>query len=77
MGKNMKMPVVSGREFLKILSKHYGFRVIRQKGSHLTITNDISFVTIPMHDELDIGTLKSVLDDIGISREEFLKIYRK
>ena len=73
----MKLPVVSGKEMIKILYKHFGFRPIRQRGDHVTITNDKAFVTVPLHDELDIGTLKSVLDDCGISREEFIIAHRK
>lgn len=73
----MKLPVISGKEMLKILYKHFGFRPIRQKGDHVTITNDKSFVTVPLHKELDIGTLKAILDDCGISRKEFIKAYSK
>ncbi|MBI2579211.1 MAG: type II toxin-antitoxin system HicA family toxin [Candidatus Aenigmarchaeota archaeon] len=73
----MKLPIISGKELLKILYKRFGFRPIRQRGDHITITNDKAFVTIPLHRELDIGTLKSILDDCGISREEFMRIYRK
>ena len=73
----MKLPVISGKDLLKILYKHFGFRPIRQRGAHITITNDKAFVTIPLHRELDLGTLKSILDDCGITRDEFLKAYRK
>ncbi|MDI6721218.1 MAG: type II toxin-antitoxin system HicA family toxin [Candidatus Aenigmarchaeota archaeon] len=73
----MKLPVISGKEMIKILYKDFGFRPIRQRGDHVTITNDKAFVTVPLHGELDIGTLKSILDDCGISREEFLRAYQK
>lgn len=73
----MRLPVISGKEMIKILYKEFGFRPIRQRGDHVTITNDKVFVTVPLHRELDIGTLKSVLDDCGISREEFLRAYKK
>ena len=72
-----KLPRISGFDLLKIFSKHFGFRVLRQRGSHVTITNDKTFITIPLHRELDIGTLKSILEDAGIQREEFLKAYNK
>ena len=72
-----KLPQISGFELLKLLSKHFGFRILRQRGSHVTITNDKTFVTIPLHRELDIGTLKSILEDAGITREDFLKAYNK
>ena len=73
----MKFPVISGKELIKILYKNFGFYPIRQKGDHVTITNDKAFVTVPLHKELDIGTLKSILDDCGISREEFMKTCSK
>lgn len=72
-----RLPRISGFELLKILSKNFGFRILRQRGSHVTITNDKAFITIPLHRELDMGTLKSVLDDAGISREEFLRDYNR
>ncbi len=73
----MKMPVVSGYELLKFLSKRFGFYIIRQKGNHATITNDVRFTTIPLHEELDTGTLKSILKDAGVTRKQFLQEYKK
>jgi predicted RNA binding protein YcfA (HicA-like mRNA interferase family) len=46
-----KLPVTSGKQLFKILTKHFGFRVLRQRGSHVTLTNDVSFITVPMHYE--------------------------
>lgn len=68
-----KLPVVSGQQLIKVLTKHFGFRVLRQRGSHVTLTNDISFVTVPLHPELDKGTLSAVLRDARVSREEFIR----
>ena len=73
----MRLPVISGKDLIKILYRNFGFRPIRQRGDHVTITNDKHFVTVPLHDELDTGTLLGVLEDCGISREEFLKAYHK
>lgn len=69
----VKLPVISGYELIKILGKYFGFKVLRQKGSHVTLTNDIVFITVPLHDELDKGTLNAILKDAGVAREEFLK----
>jgi predicted RNA binding protein YcfA (HicA-like mRNA interferase family) len=68
-----KLPVVSGRDLTKILTKHFGFRVLRQKGSHVTLTNDVSFITVPLHAELDRGTLRAILNDARIEKEVFEK----
>ena len=69
----VRLPVLSGRELIKILTRHYGFRVLRQRGSHVTLTNDASFITIPLHPELDTGTLQAILNDARIEREDFLE----
>jgi predicted RNA binding protein YcfA (HicA-like mRNA interferase family) len=68
-----KLPIVSGSKLIKILTKYFGFRVLRQKGSHVTLTNDVSFITVPLHPELDKGTLNAILKDAKIKREEFIK----
>lgn len=57
----MKLPVISGKDLIRILYKHFGFRPIRQRGDHVTITNDKYFVTVPLHNELGIGTLNQFL----------------
>lgn len=68
-----KLPRISGAELIKILTKFFGFRTLRQKGSHVTLTNDIIFITVPLHNELDKGTLLSILKDANISRDDFLE----
>ncbi len=68
-----KLPVISGKELVKVLTKHFGFRVLRQRGSHVTLTNDSSFITVPMHHELDPGTLRAILNDARVTREHFLR----
>jgi len=68
-----KLPRISGNDLLRILTKHFGFRVLRQKGSHVTLTNDKVFITVPLHPELDTGTLNAILKDASIYREDFLK----
>ena len=75
----MKLPRdVSGAQLAKSLSA-LGYRVTRQTGSHLRLTCDQPtqhHVTIPNHDELRIGTLAGILNDVaahhGLSREELL-----
>lgn len=74
---SMRLPVISGSELLKIFHRHFGFYPLRQKGDHVTITNDRIFITVPLHRELDVGTLKSILEDAGITRGEFLRTYKK
>jgi predicted RNA binding protein YcfA (HicA-like mRNA interferase family) len=67
-----KLVPVQGRKLIKILCNKFGFQAIRQKGSHVTITNGTIYVTVPLK-EIRIGLLGVILRDCGISREEFLK----
>ena len=54
------LPVVSGRECVKALEK-IGFRVLRQKGSHIILCRESPFaqVVVSDHKELDRGTLRA------------------
>ncbi len=69
----MKLPIISGFKFIKIFTKHFGFRIIGRQGSHVTLTNDVVMITVPLHKELAKGTLTAILKDAMIPREEFLK----
>jgi predicted RNA binding protein YcfA (HicA-like mRNA interferase family) len=68
-----KLPVISGQECVEALAKA-GFRVVRQKGSHLVLRRDEPFaqVVVPQHRELDRGTLRSIIRQAGLSVEEFI-----
>ncbi|TBR22292.1 MAG: addiction module toxin, HicA family [Candidatus Nitrosotenuis sp.] len=67
-----KLSPIAGKELIKILCNRFGFRAIRQKGSHVTLTNDSIYVTVPQN-EIRVGLLGVILKDCGITREEFLK----
>ncbi|MBI3334805.1 type II toxin-antitoxin system HicA family toxin [Candidatus Pacearchaeota archaeon] len=65
---------VSGEVLLKILCNKLGFRVLRQRGSHVSVVREsvegkIGTV-IPMHREIKIGTLKGILKQARISEEQ-------
>ena len=47
------------------------FRQSDKKGSHVTITNGIIYVTVPLK-EIRVGLLGVILRDCGITREDFL-----
>jgi predicted RNA binding protein YcfA (HicA-like mRNA interferase family) len=69
-----KLRKLSGREVCAILSKH-GFVEARQRGSHVVMQKrtDEGTVTIPvpLHPELRIGTLHSIIRQSGLPRSEF------
>lgn len=72
----MVLPVLSGTKVVKALAK-IGFNVVGRKGSHLRLKkkNDKTLVVIvPDHKEIAIGTLKSILRQAGLEREEFLEL---
>ncbi len=69
-----KLRNLSGREVCAILAKQE-FLQVRQKGSHVimqkvTETSTIT-VPVPLHPEIRIGTLMSIIRQSGISRAEF------
>ena len=71
-----KLPRLSGHELIKILA-NFGFEKTRQKGSHVMLIkgkgqNKIGCV-VPLHDELETGTLLAILRQAKISRDEFLE----
>lgn len=50
-----------------------GFAAIRQKGSHIRLRDsEGNYVTVPKHSQIKEPTLKSILDQAGISPDEFL-----
>jgi len=67
-----KLPVISGKQCIKVLEK-FGFVVYRQRGSHVTLVreNPPNQTTVPLHKELDRGTLKAILRQTNIGAEEF------
>lgn len=72
---NGKLPLLDAKELIKILTK-MGFEVIRQRGSHVYLKHkDSRFTIVPLHSGRDIGRglLKRILNEIDMSREEFLK----
>ena len=72
-----KLPRLSGKDVVKALSK-VGFTSVRQKGSHLimkkqTAEGEIGLV-VPMHKEIDKGTLLEIIRQARLKRDEFIKL---
>lgn len=69
-----KYPVLKPNEIIKALNE-FGFGVVSQKGSHIKLRRDGSItktVIVPSHYEVARGTLQSILEQAGITFEEFL-----
>ena len=75
----MKLPRLSGREVIKLLSKK-GFRVARQKGSHIILVKESEegkrAVVVPNHKEIDKGTLLEIIRQAGLTKEEFIALVK-
>ncbi len=77
MGSSGRLPVASGRDVIKALSK-VGFRVVRQKGSHVRLEKvegeKVIKLTVPMHQTLKKGTLRQIITDAELDMESFVKL---
>ena len=72
----VKFGIFSGADLCSILEEE-GFVRVRQKGSHaimqkLLLDTTIT-VPIPLHNEIKIGTLSSIIRQSGIPKEKFQK----
>jgi predicted RNA binding protein YcfA (HicA-like mRNA interferase family) len=68
---------ISGKECVKILCNKFGFKILRQKGSHIVLGKETpsgrTGTVVPTHKELKIGTIKSILELAKIKEEEFVE----
>ncbi len=67
-----KLPSVSGKKIIRSLN-NMGFTIVRQRGSHVFMQRGESTVTVPLHDPVKKTTLKSILNQAGVSLEELLE----
>jgi predicted RNA binding protein YcfA (HicA-like mRNA interferase family) len=71
---------LSGRELAKFLAK-YGYKVLRQTGSHMRLESNLKNtthkITIPAHDSIKISTLNNILVDVAdyleISKQDLIE----
>ncbi len=78
-----KMPVVSGMQLIKMLSK-LGYGIVKQRGSHIKLQKKTRAgthsITVPQHHEIAKGTLIDILNKISlwnqISKEELLELLK-
>jgi len=67
------LPRVSGAEVVRALER-LGFRVTRQRGSHIVMRRGAAGCVVPNHRELKTGTLVGVLNQAGVAVAEFLDV---
>ena len=68
------LPVISGARCIRVLERA-GYHSIRQRGSHVRLNAvNRAPITVPLHAELDRGTLRSILRTADLTVEEFLAL---
>lgn len=68
-----KLKIISGKKCIKILCKHFDFKILRQKVSHIILRKGKVGTVVPNHKELKLGTLKSILKLAKIEERDFQK----
>lgn len=74
-----KIPVVSSKELIKALYK-IGYVILRQKGSHITMYNNLTnhTITVPEHEVISIGLLNSIIKSVceknSIDKDKFIEL---
>ena len=71
-----KLPRISGKEAVKVFET-LGFRIMRQRGSHVVLRKGDVGCVIPLHKELAVGTLRSAIKQAELTIEEFLAAYER
>lgn len=71
-----KLPRISGQECVKALAKIDFYRVRRSKGNHIYLRRDtpLTHIAVPDHRELHAGTLRSIINQAGLTVDEFLAL---
>ncbi len=72
-----RLPRITGKEIVSALSR-YGFHLIHVRGSHhyMQAADSQKLITIPVHTGKTVkpGTLKSILEQAGLSVDEFIDL---
>ena len=71
-----RLPVLKGEELIEILKK-MGFRIVRQKGSHVRLKHpDGRVTTVPVHkgENIPKGLLRKIIrEDLQMELKEFIR----
>ena len=73
-----ELPQLNGRETVRAFES-LGWKVARQKGSHIILTKagHIATLSVPDHKEVAKGTLRSLIRSASLSVPEFLDALKK
>jgi predicted RNA binding protein YcfA (HicA-like mRNA interferase family) len=67
-----KLPGVRHLDAVRALEKA-GFRIARQ-GKHIVLTNGVRTITIPRHNPVNAFTMGRIVQDAGLSLEDFRQL---
>jgi len=71
-----KLPRISSREAIRALER-LGFEQVRQTGSHVVMKKETEEgeigCVVPVHRELKVGTLSSILKQAQVTADEFIE----
>ncbi len=69
-----RLPVCSGQDAIRAFEK-VGYRVDHQTGSHIILRHpQMRRLTVPNHRELARGTLRALIREAGLTKEEFSRL---
>lgn len=68
------LPLLRPREVVRAFER-LGWRVVRQRGSHIVLTKQgaLATLSIPDHRQIARGTLRALISKAGITVDEFLE----
>jgi len=69
-----RLPVCSGQDAIRAFQK-VGYQVDHQTGSHIILRHpQMRRLTVPNHRELAKGTLRALIREAGMTKEEFFSL---
>ena len=69
-----RLPVCFGADAIRAFQK-LGYQVDHQTGSHLILRHpQMRRLTVPNHRELAKGTLRALIREAGLTKEEFINL---
>ena len=68
------LPALSGRKVVKVFES-FGWEVVRRRGSHIILVREglDATLSVPNHQEVAKGTLRSLIRAAGLRKEEFVR----
>ena len=69
-----RLPVCSGQDAIRAFEK-LGYQMDHQTGSHIILRHpQMRRLTVPNHRELAKGTLRALIREAGLTKDEFVNL---